>query len=68
MEGKAGGSIRPDASNRFFKALLFGGLNRVLLRWLVLERDTKIDKMSETEEVICLLERAVSSKSHKPRP
>jgi len=66
-EGKTNGDIRSDVNHRFFKALLFGGLNRIIFRWLILERETNIDKMSETDELIDLLQRAVSTKPFSPQ-
>ena len=60
-EGKRDGSLRPELNNAIFKDLFWGGLTHMLLRWVVLNQQRKIDKTNEINEVVSLLLSSVSN-------
>ncbi len=60
-EGKRDGSFRPEVDNKIFKNLFWGGFTHMVLRWIVLNQQTKIDKTNEINEMISLLQSAVSN-------
>jgi len=60
-EGKSDGSFRPSINNGIFKNLLFGGFCHMAFRWLILNTDYHLDKLSEAHEAVSLLARAVTS-------
>lgn len=59
-EGRDHGTVRQSVDVAVFKDLLFGGFSHIALRWLILDSDGKFDKMSELDEVVSLLVRAVA--------
>ena len=59
-EGKKDGSIRLDVNPRVFRNLFLGAFSHMALRWLILDREAKTDKMEEIDEVVLLLSKAVS--------
>jgi len=60
-EGKKDGSMRTNINTRVFKYLFMGAFSHIALRWLILGKGKEIDKMSEINEIILLLCRAVAS-------
>ena len=65
QEGKQDGSLRPTINQEVFKNLLFGGFSHVALRWLILNRDSKTDRLAEMDEIVSLLIRAVANESEQ---
>ncbi len=59
-QGKREGHVRPSVNNRIFKNLFIGAFSHMALRWLFVDRNSRIDKTSEINHVIEVLERAVS--------
>ena len=60
-EGKRDGSFRAEVDNNIFKNLFWGGFTHMVLRWIVLNQQTKIDKTNEISEMVSLLQSAVSN-------
>jgi TetR/AcrR family fatty acid metabolism transcriptional regulator len=60
-EGKRDGSFRPSVNQEVFRNLLFGGFSHVGLRWLILNRDSKTDRLAEMDEIVSLLVRTVNN-------
>jgi TetR/AcrR family fatty acid metabolism transcriptional regulator len=58
-EGKKQGSIRKRVNNRVFRNLFLGAFSHMALRWFILGKDEKTDKMKEIDEVVSLLCRSV---------
>lgn len=58
-EGKKSGLMRSDINPRIFKNLFLGAFSHMALRWLILDKENKIDKMEEIEEAVYLLTKAV---------
>ncbi|MBN1365530.1 MAG: TetR/AcrR family transcriptional regulator [Syntrophaceae bacterium] len=54
-EGQDEGVFDPDINPRIFRNMLMGGINHVLLRWLIVPKGTEPDKAIEIEEVTNLL-------------
>ena len=62
-EGKKDGSINPSVNDRFFKNLFFGGFCHVALRWVILNEETKVDKMAEIRQLVDLLSGTLSNRN-----
>lgn len=60
-EGKKDGSIRLDVNPRVFRNLFLGAFSHMALRWLILDKGAKTDKMEEIDELVLLLSKAVTS-------
>ncbi|MFH1091912.1 MAG: TetR/AcrR family transcriptional regulator [Pseudomonadota bacterium] len=62
-EGKEQGVFRPNVNNRVFRNLFLGAFSHMALRWFLLYKELKTDKMEEIEEALDLLSMAVSTGS-----
>jgi len=58
-EGREDGSFRPDVNPRVFRNMFLGAFSHLALRWLIVEKEGKVDKMQELVEVTDLLSSAV---------
>jgi TetR/AcrR family fatty acid metabolism transcriptional regulator len=58
-EGKAKGSFRPDINARVFRNMFLGTFSHMALRWVILEKDSEVDKMRELVQITDLLTCAV---------
>jgi TetR/AcrR family fatty acid metabolism transcriptional regulator len=58
-EGIEDGSFRRDVNPRVFRNMFLGAFSHLALRWLIVEKEGKIDKMQELVEVTDLLSSAV---------
>ncbi len=58
-EGKNDGSIKAERNCEVVKQLFFGGFAHMALRWVILDRDNRPQKMAEIDELVSLLTRAV---------
>lgn len=59
--GKADGSFREDVNPRVFRNMFFGAFSHLALRWVILEKDSQVDKMKELINFTDLLTSAVIS-------
>jgi len=64
-QGKQDGTIRKSVNSRIFNNMFFGALSHLALRWLLLGDEGQSDKISQIEEVVELLCRAVANPIQK---
>jgi AcrR family transcriptional regulator len=58
-EGKADGSFRGDVNPRVFRNMFFGAFSHLALRWVIIEKESQVDKMNELLRLTDLLTSAV---------
>jgi TetR/AcrR family transcriptional regulator, fatty acid metabolism regulator protein len=59
-EGKKDGSIRLDTNDRVFRNLFLGAFSHMVLRWLMFDQETEVERMKEIDELVLLLSRSVA--------
>jgi TetR/AcrR family fatty acid metabolism transcriptional regulator len=62
-EGKSDGSFRADINPRVFRNMFLGAFSHMALRWLIIDKENKYDKLKEIEHLTDLLSSAVSAES-----
>jgi len=62
-EGKSDGSFRADINPRVFRNMFLGAFSHMALRWLIIDKENKYDKLKEIEHLTDLLSSAVSTES-----
>lgn len=58
-EGRAAGVFRPAVNSRVFRNMFFGAFIHMSMRWFVLPKSARVDKLEEIEQVTELLTSAV---------
>jgi len=62
-EGKADGCFRADINPRVFRNMFLGAFSHMALRWLIIDKENKYDKLNEIDHLTDLLSSAVSTGS-----
>ena len=61
LQGKADGSFRNNVNPRVFRNMFLGAFSHMALRWLIIDKENKYDKMKEIEQLTNLFDLALTS-------